>query len=1001
MRMLARQRDRYRAATVIFRVQFDPVRPLVQVTSRLNYVLWTQDLLASHACVADLLRSTVQGATPSAARDHNQHRRDDDKHSGDRSTDTDGGVSTPSATKCHPSPTTLPVILDIGTGSSCIYPLIGTSSAAVTAAGASGELAGATAGGSGVHFFATDIDAVNAHNAARHVAANGLQHSITVLHTGCNSDDGADCHRHSAGAAEFPAVSARSTDTKSPTSSADCLRHIPTDSLIRGPLEWLQNHPQPSLTGADEVIAAVATGDQRQHCGGTARLSPSSAVSTAISTALRHCSSRVDIDLTMCNPPFFGSWDEACDSMGGALLQGRAAPPSSSATDSSTRQGAGDAGEAARSGNLPRAAAEAHGDGDGGVNAHPTSGAVSTAPAYRRPPPTAACTGAPIEMAYPGGEVAFIGRMVAESAPAPSIAAERSNPATGVDIAAVDDERGEGAVGSDISTRVRWFTSMVGKQSSLQPLMSLLKQHGARTIRTTELYQGRTARWCIAWSYFPSYCFVNEGWRWVHEQQSPPRNLQRLNSKPGVDGREAAEASFPPIAGDNDNVNQLDVGDGAEWEGEGEMGDLAVDTTGASTGSNSAGGVNGVDNSAQFAGAVSGKKRPRQSAADERAATTSSSASSPTTAVYLHSSDKQRNVRLFAMPLEAKAASAVLVVPEAHGVGTAAGSASSASVSINCASRPLPPRTVRVGHAHLVATPSWADAAYIADALVDATRSLQPRDAGSQNQNSQPLSAAAPVPVHLDELITRIEHTLAELGPRSAKIEVDTQAAEQRAPPDSTKSTAARPSAAAAQQPVILAFPASSTTVSLIGRSASMDVTVSPLPTEGDQTAAARTWTAVQAWTVIATVDDAVLYTAEVQLLLPGRTLLASSPAAVEPAESARASGGTAAAATAVVATCLLSCSDHTSYYSHVTEAQDDDVQSSGSNARVAHNNAKTISGGSINSVAQIVNGYHAFERFSDRLKRDVMRVGRHWRRHAMKTAKGEGKDSTQALQQD
>ncbi|GAA5932418.1 hypothetical protein JCM1841_001381 [Sporobolomyces salmonicolor] len=60
--------------------------------------------------------------------------------------------------------------------------------------------------------------------------------------------------------------------------------------------------------------------------------------------------------------------------------------------------------------------------------------------------PFAVCTGASNEMLTPGGEVAFVSRMIDESL----------------------------SLGS---TKIRWFTSLLGKFSSISPLVDLLKSH--------------------------------------------------------------------------------------------------------------------------------------------------------------------------------------------------------------------------------------------------------------------------------------------------------------------------------------------------------------------------------------------------------------------------------------------------------------------------------------------------------------------------------------------
>ncbi|KDQ57248.1 hypothetical protein JAAARDRAFT_157432 [Jaapia argillacea MUCL 33604] len=82
-------------------------------------------------------------------------------------------------------------------------------------------------------------------------------------------------------------------------------------------------------------------------------------------------------------------------------------------------------------------------------------------------PPNAVRTGAEVEMITPGGEVAFVSRMIDESL--------------------------------IIGTRCKWYTSMLGKLSSIAELVPLLRQHHI-TYGITEFEQGRTRRWAIVWT---------------------------------------------------------------------------------------------------------------------------------------------------------------------------------------------------------------------------------------------------------------------------------------------------------------------------------------------------------------------------------------------------------------------------------------------------------------------------------------------------------------------
>ncbi|KAL9114503.1 MAG: hypothetical protein Q9227_001584 [Pyrenula ochraceoflavens] len=94
---------------------------------------------------------------------------------------------------------------------------------------------------------------------------------------------------------------------------------------------------------------------------------------------------------------------------------------------------------------------------------------LSSAAAKSRPP-FSACTGASIEMVTPGGEVAFIARLIEQS--------------------------------QNIGQRIQWYTSMLGKLSSVQVVVEKLREVGCGNYAVTEFVQGqRTRRWAVGWSW--------------------------------------------------------------------------------------------------------------------------------------------------------------------------------------------------------------------------------------------------------------------------------------------------------------------------------------------------------------------------------------------------------------------------------------------------------------------------------------------------------------------
>ena len=93
-----------------------------------------------------------------------------------------------------------------------------------------------------------------------------------------------------------------------------------------------------------------------------------------------------------------------------------------------------------------------------------------TSAAEKSRPPHSACTGAEVEMVTPGGEVAFVSRMIEESLV--------------------------------MKERVQWYSSMLGKLSSVNTVTEGLKEKGVDNWAVKEFVQGeKTRRWGVAWSW--------------------------------------------------------------------------------------------------------------------------------------------------------------------------------------------------------------------------------------------------------------------------------------------------------------------------------------------------------------------------------------------------------------------------------------------------------------------------------------------------------------------
>lgn len=113
--------------------------------------------------------------------------------------------------------------------------------------------------------------------------------------------------------------------------------------------------------------------------------------------------------------------------------------------------------------------------------------------------PKTSCGGTPEEMVCPGGEKAFISRIIEDSSVLKQTFRYYLFYVQVCSCVLVGFEFGLMFLAFDY----RWYTTMVGRKSNLKFLISKLREVGVSIVKTTEFVQGQTCRWGLAWSFVP------------------------------------------------------------------------------------------------------------------------------------------------------------------------------------------------------------------------------------------------------------------------------------------------------------------------------------------------------------------------------------------------------------------------------------------------------------------------------------------------------------------
>lgn len=124
--------------------------------------------------------------------------------------------------------------------------------------------------------------------------------------------------------------------------------------------------------------------------------------------------------------------------------------------------------------------------------------------------PHSICTGTESETITEGGEIDFIKKLIDSSVLQYKLRKKyikNLNNTSQISLKLEMISKNQISSITNIGLNVHWYTSLIGKKSSIEPIEQYLKlKDVVKDIKITEFRQGKTLRWAIAWSFKKIKC---------------------------------------------------------------------------------------------------------------------------------------------------------------------------------------------------------------------------------------------------------------------------------------------------------------------------------------------------------------------------------------------------------------------------------------------------------------------------------------------------------------